>query len=805
MQRKIILFISFNFFLVIFNCNFLVPQTIQDIIQPLHLTSGKEDSILISDIFFSENYNVEFFSNKNIDVKYSAKNKFVHLKPSENFEGLGLIKFRLDSNEFYMPFYSKIKQTHVFKFENKNHFKKINLFGNFNNWNRNNLQMKDENDDGIYKIAVELDPGIYEYKFFIDGKEILDPENPKIKPNGLGGFNSIITISSRHPEKAYLHILNKKENQDSVQLSFFYKEENQRDSINYSNVIALINNRKIPDDQIKITRNKIVLSLKKNLNDHLTRPSGSHIRIAINKNGKTTNIQNVYLEKNEKSGAQNFNEMIIYSLLTDRFFNGNIKNDNPIIHDSLSFKANYQGGDFQGIIDKLKQGYFDSLGINTIWIFPVNDNPNSAFREYPAPHRYYTGYHGYWPISSTRIEEHLGNINLFKELVKTAHRHNIKILLDFVSHHIHIENPYWENHRDWFGNLKLPDGKLNLRLWDEQRLTTWFEPYMPSFDYENSDEALDTMTTNAVWWIKENGIDGFRHDAVKHVPNIFWWTLTKKIKEEIEIPQRKKIYQIGETFGGYDLVSSYVNNGQLNAQFNFNLYDTAVPVFLDSNSSFKSLDLELQKTFLIYGVNNLMGNIMDSHDKVRFMAYADGDMSIGSSDPEIGWNNPPQVDHEFSYKKAKLYLAYLLTIPGIPIIYYGDEIGMTGAADPDNRRMMRFGDQLSGWENEMLEDVKKLIKLRRKNSALNYGDFQTLIADKNCYVYLRSDFNERILVALNKSGSSKTVTINLPYFYNIENAKDVIERSIYKIKSNIFNFKIPASGYKIFNLMETEK
>jgi glycosidase len=89
--------------------------------------------------------------------------------------------------------------------------------------------------------------------------------------------------------------------------------------------------------------------------------------------------------------------------------------------------------------------------------------------------------------------------------------------MDYVAHHVHEEHPLWKEHRDWFGVLDLPGGRKNLRLWDEYRLTTWFEPYMPSFDYTSSKEALETLTDNAVWWLTETNADGFRHDAVKHV------------------------------------------------------------------------------------------------------------------------------------------------------------------------------------------------------------------------------------------------------------------------------------------------
>ena len=788
---------------LLFLCLFVTAASAQnrkiaDIIRPIRLTAGVGDSVLVSDLFYADNYDVKFYKSPDIQTGFDKKNNVLYLKPDSNFEGLGLIKFSFGGEDYSIPFISSIKTVCNFKYNTNEKPKRVNLFGSFNGWNRENLPMTDEG-EGKYTVKVPLEPGRYEYKFYVDGKEIIDPANPDTVPNGLGGINSVITVKPRHSGSIYLHILGKKISGGVLTLSYYFNRSNLKSPVAYDNLVALIGNSRISSDRIKINGNKIDIVLKQNFIN-----PNSVIRLAVNSSGESSNMHTVYLNNGVPAGGEKnvrLRDQVIYSIMTDRFCDGDKKNDKPVVMPGLSYKANYQGGDFQGIIDKINSGYFNSLGVNTLWISPVVDNPDSAYRESPPPHRYYTGYHGYWPLRVDSIEERFGTMALLKNLVADAHKHGIKILIDYVSHHVFNKNRIYKEHRDWFGNLYLPDGRMNLRMWDDHRLTTWFEPYLPTFDYIHSKDAREFMTDNAVWLLKETGADGFRHDAVKHVPNIFWRTLTKKLKREIEIPEKRNIYQIGETFGSYNLVDSYVNNGQLNAQFDFNLYDTAIPTFIDKNGSFLNLAAALKKSFAVYGVNSLMGNIMDSHDKVRFMAYADGDVPLNGGDAaEIGWENPPHVDHSSSYKKMELYLAYMLTIPGIPVIDYGDEIGMTGAADPDNRRMMKFGNELSEQQSETLREVSKIIKTRDKNSALRYGDFQTIDASKDVLVYLRSDMNERVLVCLNKSGSSVDVNIALPGIYKIKTAQDALSGKMLALKGNMIKFTVPGIGFRIIKL-----
>lgn len=793
-------FLWTNFLLI---TSFIFAQIQTDIIKPIALTSGKTDSILISDLFYSKNYDVKFDKNEKVKIHYNKKSGMIKFTPNLDASGIYLIDFNLGKEKYSLITRTKKLKEFIFKFKPGKNYKTLTLFGSFNGWDRGNLPMKDENGDGIFEAKVFLEPGRYEYKFFGDGEEIVDPNNPNKKPNGFGDFNSIFNVEDDSDKKIFLHVdkfekIKKQNEQYENVFSFIYENQKDGNQITKQNIIALADNKKISTDKFFVKENKVELHLS-----DVELKKIHTIRIAIQKSGNATNIQSIFLKNGKIANNNNFlwNDAIIYSLMIDRFNDGDKSLNKTVIHDSLSPKANYMGGDFQGIINKLNDGYFNKLGVNTIWLSPVYDNPDKAYKESPAPHRWFSGYHGYWPINSFNTEEKFGSLEKLKELVSTAHKIGIKILLDVVANHVHEENPIFKEHKDWFGSLYLPDGRKNLRLWDEQRLTTWFEPYLPKFNYVNSNEAINFQVDNAIWWLKQTNADGFRQDAVKHITNDFWRTLTKKLKNEIEIPFNKKVYQIGETFGSYELINSYVNNGQLTAQFNFNLYDVALPTFLDRKMSFKSLDAEIKKSFLIYGENNLMGNIMDSHDKNRFMAFADGDLDISQwSAIEEGWNNPPQVDNEISYKKAKLYYAYMNAIPGIPVIYYGSEFGMTGASDPDNRRMMKFDNELSDYEKQMLNDVGKIINLRKEHTALRYGDFLTIKTDKRIFAFVRSDFNERILVVLNKSLIPQTIEIDLPEFYKIKSVKNLLYNETNLVEGNKLKIKVNELSYNFYIL-----
>lgn len=452
---------------------------------------------------------------------------------------------------------------------------------------------------------------------------------------------------------------------------------------------------------------------------------------------------------------------IIYNVFVDRFYNGNAANDEPINDPTLVLpKADYFGGDIAGITAKVKEGYFNNLGVNTLWISPVVLNPKGAYGQWNDPKTKFSAYHGYWPISFTLIDPRMGTPEELKELVREAHARGINVLMDFVAHHVHQLHPYYIEHPDWTTSLYLPDGSLNTEKWDEYRLTTWFDVFLPTLDLQQP-EVTEMLSDSATWWIKEYGLDGFRHDATKHVPEIFWRTLTKKLKQQVVQAEGREIFQIGETYGGPELISSYINTGMLDGQFDFNVYDAAIGVFAREADPFSNLDNTLQTSFDFYGNQNLMGYITGNQDRGRFVSYAGGDLKFSENAKVAGWTRDIEVGDTLGYRKLSMLTAFNMTIPGLPVIYYGDEIGMPGGNDPDSRRMMKF-EGLNPHEAATKAIAAKLAKIRKENLSLIYGNFTTLRLTDKTYAYARQYFDEISIVIFNKDNNLANFEITLP-------------------------------------------
>ena len=455
-----------------------------------------------------------------------------------------------------------------------------------------------------------------------------------------------------------------------------------------------------------------------------------------------------------KLNNSDWHSSIMYFMMVDRFVNGDTTNDEPVDDPAILPKAQYYGGDIKGITQKIKEGYFSDLGVNTIWISPITQNPTNAWGQFNDPDTKFSGYHGYWPITSTTVDYRLGSSSDVKEMLRVAHNNGLSVLLDYVANHVHEQHSVYQKHKDWVTPLYLPDGTMNTEKWDEYRLTTWFDTFLPTLDLRKQ-EVANFMIDSAIYWITEYDFDGFRHDATKHIPNNFWRTLNKKVKN-VSQEKGKYIFQIGETYGTHDLINSYIGSGLLDAQFDFNMYDNALPVFATDEASMTRLGEALEASLSTYGYHHLMGNITGNQDKPRFISYADETLNMnlsGNDYKRIGWKQNIEVQDSIAYRKMAMFSAFNMTIPGIPIIYYGDEIGMAGAGDPDNRRMMRF-ENLKEQEANLQKEISNLIKLRNEHMALLYGDFDIIENSNSTLTYRRSYFDASITITLDKSNWS---------------------------------------------------
>ncbi len=525
--------------------------------------------------------------------------------------------------------------------------------------------------------------------------------------------------------------------------------------------LAMWQNNRI--DEVTIDGNTIEVTIPEEAEGH----DRSVVRIyATSADGRFNDIL-LPLERGEvvvdaaKINRKDHQSQALYSLMIDRFNNGKAENDWKINSPEVLDKVDYQGGDIVGITQKINDGFFEELGVSTIWISPITQNPYDAWGQNTNPDTKFSGYHGYWPIFNTVVDKRFGTDEELREMLSTAHANGMNVILDYVANHMHINSPVLQQHPDWTTDLILPDGRENIALWDEQRLTTWFDKHIPTLDLER-EEICDPMTDSALHWVRNFDFDGFRHDACKHIPLNYWRMLTHKMKSEM--PNRA-MWQIGETYGSVELIGSYVKSGMIDSQFDFNLYHTSRDVIVDTTRSMLDIVRTVEESEAAYGSHHTMGNITGNHDKPRFISLAGGDMSLWCPDDKAeGWNREVVVgDMDRGHAGLQLLKAIITTVPGVPCIYQGDEYGVPGANDPDNRDMMRFEADNEYQEREFAQ-TQALLKHRRQTMPLMYGDYRTLYADDAAWVFLRHYMGQWSVVAINVRGEACEVEAQLPSF-----------------------------------------
>ena len=453
-------------------------------------------------------------------------------------------------------------------------------------------------------------------------------------------------------------------------------------------------------------------------------------------------------------------DAVLYFVFVDRFLDGDPKNNGAPVA-GVDAAANYQGGDYAGVLKKIEDGYFTDLGVNTLWLTVPMDNPD--VKGLGTDGKQYSGYHGYWPQHMDQTESRFGSKADLKALVDAAHKAGLKVVFDYAMNHVHSSSPVYQQHPGWFWPLDF-NGKHCVCgqgcAWEgADAKRCWFTDYLPDWDFTQKD-ARDFSVGNAIQWIKDTGIDGFRLDAVKHIEDAWLTDLRARVTAEIEPTSQQHFYMVGETFtGDQGLIKYYVNPSMLDGQFDFPLRMTLANKVLMRKGSMAELDGFLTANEGVYG-NGVMSTFIGNHDIPRAIHLAqdqpmwDNEWADGK---DRSWVNQPALPGGTSaFERLANAFTILFTSKGIPLVYYGDEIGLPGGGDPDNRRMMQWSGYSNG-QKQLLAHVKKLGAIRAAHSALRRGKRTSLGAANDTMAYKLVDGADTVYVLVNRGDGQASV------------------------------------------------
>ena len=428
--------------------------------------------------------------------------------------------------------------------------------------------------------------------------------------------------------------------------------------------------------------------------------------------------------------------LIYYQIFPERFYNGDTANDPKgcMKWGSPPTRDNYMGGDLEGILRKM--GYLDGLGIECIYL--------TAIFEADFNHKYAT-------TDYYKIDPSFGIEDILRSFVKEAHSIGMKIILDGVFNHtgIHfkpfqdvLKNQEHSDYRDWLYITEYP-----VRVSHHCYECVGAYKYMPKLNTANP-EVRSYLLRVMEYWIREFKIDGWRLDVADEVDEGVW--MEARIMLKSKYPD---ILLLGETWGdGLRLM----NGAQMDCIMNYVFRDAVRDFLALERINGSGFDARIQKMLSHYpeSANQAMFLPLDSHDTERFLYDCRGD-------------------------KRKLILAVCLqmTFPGAPSVYYGDEVGMTGANDPDCRQCMVWEKEKQ--DSSLFSIYQKLIHLRKQEKCIKNGGFAVNVCEGRVYGYVRYDDKNELYIILNAGKESRIV--NVPVL-DKKQYVDVATKQEYKVE-----------------------
>lgn len=456
------------------------------------------------------------------------------------------------------------------------------------------------------------------------------------------------------------------------------------------------------------------------------------------------------VKKNENDF--DWDEAVVYFMMTDRFFDGNESNNKASGADTYGDNPGlYHGGDFAGVTAKLD--YLQDLGVNTIWLTPIVENiagvtvTDEGKEDVP----YNAAYHGYWASDFTKLNPTMGTTEEFKTMISEAHKRGMRIMVDIVVNHA------------GYGTESTFADMLRDKSVSEGDIKSW-QSGLPDFATENADVRAKLVEWQTAW-MKDYGVDYFRVDTVKHVDSTTWAALknsTTKVNSSFKM--------IGEYFGaGYASNGSSLGTGQMDADLDFDFNDQATS-FVSGNISSVEKFLSARNSAL----NNtyMTGQFLSSHDEDGFKAA----LMKGK-----GYTKDEATS-------AALVAATLqLTAKGIPVIYYGEEVGLSGLNNypyQTNRYDMDFS--LATEDNVTYQHYKNLLSIRNAYTDVFTRGSRNVVAssDEGGYdVVSRTYGGTTLYVGMNIKDAAKEVKVPVSLAAGTE-VKDLYSGATYTVGSD---------------------
>ncbi len=493
-------------------------------------------------------------------------------------------------------------------------------------------------------------------------------------------------------------------------------------------------------------------------------PAAKPGRFSIVLSGGAAGQETISYELKAKSRADGKSRVLgvnaadfVYLLIPDRFSNGNRTNDviedyRDHSHDRKNLYSRH-GGDFEGIENHLD--YFKELGVTTLWLTPVIEN------NMPPQHEQgneVSGYHGYWFTDHYQVDRRLGGNEGYRKFCDLVHRNGMKVIQDAVYNH--VGDYHWfvldPPMKDWLNNWPSFQGSNHREeilfdphasAWDRKVLLDgWFVPHLPDLNQRNPYVA-NFLIQHAIWTTEEYGIDGWRVDTYKYCDEAFLNNVNNALEREFP-----GITIFGEAWVNSVIGNAYFTRNTVAAPFRHNAkgvldFQTCFALLAGMNENFGWTN-GVNKIYMTMAQDlvyqNPMNNciFLDNHDMDRVFSVVDED-----------------------WKKLKMGLTWLLTLRGIPQLYYGTEVLMKnkktvsdatvredfpgGWPDdkPKDNRFTREG--RSDRQDEAFDFVSRLAQFRKSSSAITTGKMMQFIPRDGLYIYFRYDNKQTVLVGVN--------------------------------------------------------